>query len=259
MSKIALEGNAAGTGTFTIASPNSNTSRTLTLPDATGTVVLDTTLPPAPAADVQTFNSAGTWTKPAAGTMARIQVWGGGGGGGRETGTNLASGGGGGGYNETIVPLDILASTVSVTVAAGGVGRTGSTGEGTAGGSSSFGTLVVAYGGEQGYNNSSSGGGTVFSGIFFKAGVGVLPEIYGGNSILGGTGNPSIYGGGGGAGSTGTSNTTGGPSYYGGSGGNGGRSTTNIDGTAPGGGGGGRNNDLNGGNGAAGRVVVTVW
>jgi len=42
MSKIALEGNAAGTGTFTIASPNSNTSRTLTLPDATGTLVTGT-------------------------------------------------------------------------------------------------------------------------------------------------------------------------------------------------------------------------
>lgn len=40
MSKIALSGDAAGTGTFTIASPNSNNNRTLTLPDATGTVVV---------------------------------------------------------------------------------------------------------------------------------------------------------------------------------------------------------------------------
>lgn len=39
MSKVALSGNASGTGTFTIASPNSNTDRTLTLPDATGTFV----------------------------------------------------------------------------------------------------------------------------------------------------------------------------------------------------------------------------
>ena len=38
MSNVALSGNASGTGTFTIASPNSNTDRTLTLPDATGTV-----------------------------------------------------------------------------------------------------------------------------------------------------------------------------------------------------------------------------
>lgn len=40
MSKIALSGDAAGTGTFTIASPNSNNNRTLTLPDATGTVAV---------------------------------------------------------------------------------------------------------------------------------------------------------------------------------------------------------------------------
>lgn len=38
MSKVALSGNASGTGTFTIASPNSNVDRTLNLPDASGTV-----------------------------------------------------------------------------------------------------------------------------------------------------------------------------------------------------------------------------
>jgi len=36
MSKITLTPNAAGTGTFTLASPNSNTNRTLTLPDSAG-------------------------------------------------------------------------------------------------------------------------------------------------------------------------------------------------------------------------------
>jgi hypothetical protein len=40
MSKVSLAGNASGTGIFTIASPNSNTDRTLTLPDNTGTVAL---------------------------------------------------------------------------------------------------------------------------------------------------------------------------------------------------------------------------
>lgn len=38
MSKVAISGNASGTGVFTIASPNSNTDRTLTLPDEAGTV-----------------------------------------------------------------------------------------------------------------------------------------------------------------------------------------------------------------------------
>ena len=39
MSKVAIQGNASGTGVFTIASPNSNTDRTLTLPDEAGTVL----------------------------------------------------------------------------------------------------------------------------------------------------------------------------------------------------------------------------
>jgi hypothetical protein len=39
MSQIKLSTNASGTGIFTIDSPNSNTNRTLTLPDATGTII----------------------------------------------------------------------------------------------------------------------------------------------------------------------------------------------------------------------------
>jgi hypothetical protein len=39
MSKIALSGDASGTGTFTIASPNTNSNYTLTLPANTGTLL----------------------------------------------------------------------------------------------------------------------------------------------------------------------------------------------------------------------------
>lgn len=39
MSKVAIQGNASGTGTLTIAAPNTNTDRTLTLPDEAGTVL----------------------------------------------------------------------------------------------------------------------------------------------------------------------------------------------------------------------------
>lgn len=39
MSSIKLESNASGTGIFTIASPNSNTNRTLSIPDTTTTIV----------------------------------------------------------------------------------------------------------------------------------------------------------------------------------------------------------------------------
>lgn len=42
MSKVAIQGNASGTGTLTIAAPNTNTDRTLTLPDGAGTVLAGT-------------------------------------------------------------------------------------------------------------------------------------------------------------------------------------------------------------------------
>lgn len=45
MSKIALSPNASGTGVFTIASPNGNTDRTLTLPDEAGTVLTSAGVP----------------------------------------------------------------------------------------------------------------------------------------------------------------------------------------------------------------------
>ena len=38
MSKVAITGNASGTGTLTIAAPNTNTDRVLDLPDAAGTM-----------------------------------------------------------------------------------------------------------------------------------------------------------------------------------------------------------------------------
>ena len=41
MTKIAIVPNAAGTGTFTIEAPNSNSNRTLLLPDLAGTVLTD--------------------------------------------------------------------------------------------------------------------------------------------------------------------------------------------------------------------------
>jgi hypothetical protein len=39
MSLVKIQGNASGTGEFTIAAPNSNTNYTLTLPTATGTII----------------------------------------------------------------------------------------------------------------------------------------------------------------------------------------------------------------------------
>ena len=57
MSKIALSSNNSGTATFTIASPDSNTNRTLTLPDATGTVLSNTDIASQAEAEAGTDNT----------------------------------------------------------------------------------------------------------------------------------------------------------------------------------------------------------
>ena len=68
MSKIALSSNALGTGTLTIASPNTNTDRTLTLPDNSGTLVVSTAgswtpVATATAGSITSFTSTGVYTK----------------------------------------------------------------------------------------------------------------------------------------------------------------------------------------------------
>jgi len=40
MSKVKIQGNASGTGTLTISAPNTNTDRSLTLPDGAGEILL---------------------------------------------------------------------------------------------------------------------------------------------------------------------------------------------------------------------------
>ena len=72
MSKVKIEGNASGTGTLTIAAPNTNTDRTLTLPDGAGEILTDASDITSQAMNgpafgakmsaTQTF-SANTWTK----------------------------------------------------------------------------------------------------------------------------------------------------------------------------------------------------
>ena len=57
MSKIALSSNASGTGVFTIASPGTNTNRTLTLPDASGTVLSNTDIASQAEAEAGTDNT----------------------------------------------------------------------------------------------------------------------------------------------------------------------------------------------------------
>jgi hypothetical protein len=239
--------------------------------------------------NVQTFNASGTWTKPTlngtpVGTMARIQAWGGGGGAGRGNLTVRQTGGGGGGYNEITVELSSLAASVTVTVGAAGTGRTGSIGNGTAGGTSSFGALLSAFGGGGGIGHSGPinittsgfGGGQLSAGAvgqgttvratalvgtprfyspFTATSAGIWhggTQVYDQPEALGILEGDALFGGG--AGEIGVGYAAG-VSVYGGNGG-----ARNNAGVQPGGGGGASSSaNGNGSDGGAGRVIVTVW
>jgi hypothetical protein len=198
-------------------------------------------------ANVQTFDTSGTWHKPDGldgSSFVLVQMWGGGAG-----GIIHGLGGGGGGYTSAWYSLSELNSTETVTVGHGGAG--GYNGSGSIstynGGDTNF-KNGYAYGGTTGdwnLNTLGFGGGGAFSG---GTGGGFATEA-GGFSENGGT---SIYGGGGGAGVNeyGSYNGTGGSSMFGGAGGSG----SSGNGTVPGGGGAGQT-----GSGAHGRVIVTIF
>lgn len=101
-------------------------------------------------ASVTTFTSSGTWTKPSTGTVALVTCIGGGGGGGQNY-YYTAEGSTGGGIQAKWIPLSQLASTVTVTIGAGGAGSTGFTDAGGNGGITSFGNHVYVLGGKGGF------------------------------------------------------------------------------------------------------------
>jgi len=217
--------------------------------------------------EVQTFTSSGTWTKPASGSFAMIEAWGGGGGG---DATDNDGAGGGGGYNRRYMLLSALGATETVTIGAGGTAAN----PGNAGGTTTFGSHLSAYGGAGGGpTDGGGGGGPAGAGSGRTPGaptMGISGTGYiqgeggeggagsfgagghwhgggGGSSDNGSDGGSSVYGGGGGGGGS-AGGGSGGASIYGGAGGDG-----DTAGTQPGGGGG----DTAAG--AAGQVKVTVW
>lgn len=190
-------------------------------------------------ADFQEFTATGTWKKPNGVTFVLVETWGGGGGGGSGTNGTTSqyitggAGGGGGAYNFGIFKASDLSSTVSVTIGSGGNGN-GSGLSGATGGTSSFGTLIKAYGGGGGsagtltsstytYGLGGTGGGIIGQ-TAPDASVGNTSPIsghFGGSSYY--SGMDSGWGGGGGSGATAIGSLTGantaGDSASGGSGG----------------------------------------
>lgn len=217
----------------------------------------------------QTFNSSGTFTVPAGTTQITVQAWGGGGGAGGGA-TNSRGGGGGGAYAATTNLAVTPGNIITVTVGAGGAAGSGSSAaNGTSGGASSFGTQVVAAGGNYGQSGGAGGvGGSIgaSTGVTLRSGGngGNRADNYGGGgggqagcSAASGTAgqngsNPAGGIAGGQTGNTGICVSTG-------AGGNGGATSINgNNGNAPGGGGGSKGTGSSqSGNGATGRVVIT--
>jgi hypothetical protein len=193
--------------------------------------------------DIQSFTASGTWTKSsyAATSRALVQLWGSGGSGGMDV-TPGGAGGGGGGYQEAWFPLSALGATETVTINSGGAAVT-SIGFGNAGGTSTFGSLLTAYGGGGGggHNGTTPGGGggggvlaVGADGAGSSAGAGGEPN--GGAAGSTSAGGASGMGGGGGGHSTGG---IGGAGVWGGGGGGAGLATALAGGASIMGGGGG--------------------
>lgn len=189
-----------------------------------------------------TFTASGAWTVPTgydANARVLIRAWGGGGGG--SVSGSLGAGGGGGAYVERHLRFADLAASYTVTIGAGGTGGASA----SAGGNTTVGALITAYGGAAGLISPAGGGGggATSAGASTQGGRpgggtggssgaagGDASTIWGGGGG-GGTleGGRAVWGGGGGGGSSGAA----GISLYGGNGG-----AANNAGVAPGGGGG---------------------
>lgn len=109
---------------------------------------------------IQIFTSSGTWTKPAGITKILVKAIGGGGGGGGVGGAanRVALGGGGasGGYGELFLDVTSIASR-TVTIGAAGAGGVAGNNNGSAGGTTSFGTDLTCTGGAGGINVFGTG------------------------------------------------------------------------------------------------------
>lgn len=204
---------------FEASGITTGTTRTLTVPNASGTLGF--------IIDSQFFTADGTWTKPAgvtatSMTYVKVQAAGGGGGSGRRGTAGNAAGGGGaasGGYSEAWFRTADLPATVAATVGQGGVGGAAVTtdntngNDGAKGGDSSFGTYVLAIGGEKANGgdamSGNQGNATTVNSQFIGSSGGMGTTVNGIDSVDASYGAPSGGAGGGGIGFAATGGSAG--------------------------------------------------
>jgi hypothetical protein len=203
---------------FQLSGISASTTRTLTVPNSSGTIALTSQL-----TDVKIYTSNDTWTKPAGAKLIHYFIVAGGGGGGsgrRDTTANNGGGGAGGcGGSVNVGWADAASfdSTETVTIGAGGAGAVGSVANstsgtgGTAGGASGFGP-ITSTGGPAGAAGSGSAGGAGQSassalGYYYASSMGRGPSGSGGFSANATKPANALFtaaGGGGGGGKQGT-------------------------------------------------------
>jgi len=181
----------------------------------------------------QVFTASGVFVAPPRVYTVYITMCGGGGGGGRGSGYY----GGGGAQCWIKQPVSVTpGDSITVTVGAGGTGKTSSDGNGTAGGASSFGSLLSASGGASA-SGAAGGDGGIAGQVNFVGSITDATDTYykisragsGGGCILGcgghggsnygktsgstltAYGNPGGKYGGGGAGAIGANASDGAP------------------------------------------------
>ena len=180
----------------------------------------------------------GGWQVPLGVNVVKVRIWAGGGAGGNGFG-EAGGGGAGGGYCEGFYSVS-PGQTFSVTVGNGGAGA------GSSGGTSSFGLVASASGGQAGANGASDGGGVGANNGGIGAGSGLtVTGVWGGTAF--GVSGTWISGAGGGAfGGCGAQSVVGAQTA----------SINGQSGAAPGAGGSGGIGSGVGGNGGPGLVLV---
>lgn len=197
---------------FTLSGISTATTRTVTWPDASGTVMLTTQYAvltelqtlgvgsdgeylkntggaldwaaiPSTATSKRIYTSSDTWSKPTGLVKIVVTVIGAGGGGGGAA--NASSGnyhyggpGAGGGIAVSEVVAASLGSTETVTIGAGGTAGSTGGGDGGTGGTTSFGAHAVATGGAGGDGENAGTGTSATRNTEVAAGVGTTGNIY---------------------------------------------------------------------------------
>lgn len=213
----------------------------------------------------KTFTSSGTFTKAPGYLRFDGLLWAAGGGGAKDS--FYVTGGGGGACAPISFPFSKIGATEVVTIGAGG--SPSATASGNAGGDSSFGALVAAYGGKEagtvgtaGEGGSSLysdvGSGDTSSAVLGGANGSAFVAFYGGggSGVSDGRGR-AVFGGAGGAGiNSSTALPVHSATIYGGAGGASGDAVNGSDGVAPAGGGGSTRTGTQSGAGARGELRI---